>query len=291
MWLKKKPAAAQAEAGAHPVSGCRILCSLLWKLGLAALLVYGALQLLVRTGYFRSRVEAELSRLAGLEMRVGRVRSSESLNLKFNDVISVSEFAGIEARTVRVRWRLFRPRGAPLLESVRVDGLALTIAPDKNGVIQPAFLGKFSRQIFKWAGVSLPEGAPETARASTPGGAAEKTAEVVELGVGRDLVPLTLQRVSLRWEDAAGQLLAAVSGLDLSWTSMELPNGSRLAHVDCRAAEVKMTSGPRITGLHVELIDAGERQFLMALEAADWGSAQPPPAAGTESLELLRSME
>ena len=52
----------------------------LWKLGLAVLLIYGALQVLVRTDFFRARVEAELSRLTGMEMRVGRIRATESLN-------------------------------------------------------------------------------------------------------------------------------------------------------------------------------------------------------------------
>ena len=45
------------------------------------------------------RGEAELSRMAGMEMRVGRIRATESLNLKLRDVISVSKDAGIEGAT------------------------------------------------------------------------------------------------------------------------------------------------------------------------------------------------
>ena len=81
-------------------------------------------QILVRTDVFRAQVEKELSRLAGMEMRVGRIRATESLNLRIRDAIGVSDVAGIEARIVRIRWHLFRPRGEPMLESVRVDGLA-----------------------------------------------------------------------------------------------------------------------------------------------------------------------
>ena len=60
MWLKKKREGAPAKTS----SGCRLLCSLLWKLALAVLLVYGAIHVFVRTSFFRSKVEAELSRLA-----------------------------------------------------------------------------------------------------------------------------------------------------------------------------------------------------------------------------------
>ena len=79
--------------------------------------------------------------------------------------------------------------------------------------------------------------------------------------------------------------------MDLSLVAMELPNGGRISHVDCHAAEVRVANGPRITGLHVELIDTGSRQFLVDLDAADCGSAHKPRAAGAESLELLRAME
>ena len=93
---KKPPNAGDARLRRAPRS-CAPCCG---KLALVVLLVYGALQVLVRTDFFRSRVEAELSRLAGMEMRVGRIRATESLNLRIRDVIGVSKVAGIEARTV-----------------------------------------------------------------------------------------------------------------------------------------------------------------------------------------------
>jgi hypothetical protein len=53
---------------------------------------------------------------------------------------------------------------------------------------------------------------------------------------------------------------------------MRLPDErGRISHVECRAAEVQVVNGPRIRGLHVRLVDTGDRQFLTALEAADWG--------------------
>ena len=94
----------------------------------------------------------------------------------------------------------------------------------------------------------------------------------------------------MRWQDAAGNLQASVSGMELAWRAMELPDGGQVSHVDCRAAEVKVVNGPRITGLHVELIDAGDRQFLVNLDAADWGAAQKPRSAEAEFREMLDNM-
>lgn len=285
----EKAVAADAGAGAKPASGFRRGLAWLGKAALGVALVYGALQILVRTDLFRARVEAELSRLVGMEMRVGRIRATESLNLRFRDVIGVSEIAGIEARLTRLRWRIFRPRGEPMLESIRMDGLALTIAPDENGVLQPPFLGVWSKKVFEWTGVPVPE---PVAAAKTPGGGAgmresAPAREPAHWSSG----PLVFRGVSVRWQDAQGNLLATVSGMDLTWVSMQLPNGGRVGHVDCRAAEVKVVKGPRILGLHVELIDAGDRQFLVALEAADWGSAPKPQPVEAEYRELLDAMQ
>lgn len=72
---------------------------------------------------------------------------------------------------------------------------------------------------------------------------------------------------------------------------MAAANGRRVAHVDCRAAEVKVENGPRITGLHVELIDAGDQWFLVDLGATDWGSAPPPAPAAADYRDLLDAMD
>ena len=286
MWLKKKKeTAGGAVATARPSSGCRILCSLLWKLALVVLLVYGSIHVFVRTSFFRSMVEAELSRLAGMEMRTGRIRVTESLNLRIRDVISVSEYSGIEARLVRIRWHLFRRRGAPMLESVRIDGLALTIGPDEKGEIQPRFLVPAATKLFDWAGVPLPAGTPTA-------GKPERTDETGQLPTVRNGGPLVVLRgMSVRLQDAAGNLQASVAGMDLAWASMDLPNGGRVSHVDGHAAEVKVAKGPQIKGLHVELIDTGARQFLVDLDAADWGGASPPKPPGAEARELLDAMD
>ena len=268
----------------------RTLGSWMWKLALVLALVYGALQILVRTDVFRAQVEDELSRLAGMEVRIGRMRATESLNLKIRDTIGISDVAGIEARVARVRWRLFRPRSAPMLDSVRVDGLALTIAPDATGAIQPAFMEPFSRSVFAWTGLTAPK---ELAAAKAP---ADAAAPARKTGAPRALEdwlggPLVLQDVSVRWQDAQGRLLASVSGLDVVWTPLVTPRGRRVSHLDLRAAEIQVVNGPRIADLRLEMVAVEEQRFLVNLQAADWGGVEPPPSPAAEARELLDAMD
>lgn len=260
----------------------------IWKGTLAVALAYGALQILVRTDVFRSQVEAELSRLAGMEVRIGRMRATESLNLKIRDTIGISDVAGIEARVARVRWRVFRPRGTPMLESVRVDGLALTIAPDDTGALQPAFLGRLSQNVFAWTGLPVPAELAAAPDAEAAPAKQEGPARSLEEWLGG---PLVLQDVSVRWQDAQGLLRASVSGMDVVWTPLTTPKGRRVSHLDCRAAEIKVVNGPRIADLRLELVAVEGQRFLVNLQAADWGGAEPPPAPGAEARELLDAMD
>ena len=260
----------------------------IWKGTLAVALAYGALQVLVRTDVFRSQVEEELSRLAGMEVRIGRMRATESLNLKIRDAIGISDVAGIEARVARVRWRLFRPRGTPMLESVRVDGLALTIAPDDAGALHPAFLGRLSGNVFAWTGLPVPAELAAEPDAEAVPARPDGPARSLEEWLGG---PLVLQNVSVRWQDAQGLLRASVSGMDVVWTPLTTPKGRRVSHLDCRAAEIKVVNGPRIADLRLELVAVEDQRFLVTLQAADWGGAEPPPAPGAEARELLDAMD
>ena len=278
------------DSPGRPRSLGRTLRAWTWKGALAAAVVYGALQVLVRTDLFRAQVEDELSRLAGMEMRIGRMRATESLNLKIRDVIGISDVSGIEARVTRIRWRLFRPRGQPMLESVRVDGLALTIAPDETGAIEPAFMGQLSKNLFTWTGMPAP-GELAGATDGSPGGEAAAPGPVLRPLADWIRGPLVFQDVSVRWQDARGQLQASVSGMGVVWTSMVTPKGRQVSHVECRAAEIKVVNGPRITDLRLELVEVDGQRFLVRLEAADWGGVAAPKPPGEEARELLDAMD
>lgn len=261
---------------------------LVWWLALAMLVLYGLVQVGVRTEWFRRRVERELSRVTGMEMRVGRIRATEALNLKIRDVISVSEGPGIELRLVRVRWRIFRPRGDPMLESIRVDGWEATFAPDANGQLQPAVFGATLGSALDWAGIGFPPA--QTSAVPDTIGVPPETPSIPKPEIS------SFPRLEMRWgtvlvQDAQGNAQATASGLELLLASMVPPEGGRVSHLEIRAEEVRVVNGPRIAGLHVELVDTGSRQFLATLEAADWGAAPPPRNREAEYRELLDAMD
>lgn len=265
------------------------LRSLVWRLALLFLAGYGLAHVVVRTEWFRARVERVLSQMTGMEMRVGRIQVTESLNLKIRHVISISEDAGVELRLVRVRWRFLRPRGAPLIESVRVDGWAMTFAPDTTGVMQPAFMGQVPRKTLGWSGLDLGPSSPKADSESlAPTG---RLADWMTSAIRGGIPQLEMRWGTLRLQDAQGRLQADVAGLDVLVTTMVLPEGDRITHYDVRAATVQVIQGPRIVGLHAEMIDTGERQFLSVLEATDWGAAPRPRAIGAEYRELLDAMD
>ena len=136
--------AKRKAGGRRTWSVSHLLGALVWRLALVLLILYGLAQLGIRTEWFRRRVERELSRVAGTDVSVGHVRGTESLNLKIRDVISVTDEGGFDLRVVRIRWRLFRPRGASLLESVRVDGWEATFTADGRGPLSSSVLARMA---------------------------------------------------------------------------------------------------------------------------------------------------
>jgi hypothetical protein len=72
---------------------------------------------------------------------------------------------------------------------------------------------------------------------------------------------------------------------------MVTPKGRRVSHLECRAAEIKVVGGPRITDLHLELVEVDGKRFLVDLAAADWGGAPAPKPPGAEARELLDAMD
>jgi len=92
-----KRAVVRDEPSAIPNLTRRDREALFWWMGLRwvltllgiAVALYVAAQVVARTDWMKKTVEAELSRLSGMPVRIdGRIRATESLNLKIRDVIS-----------------------------------------------------------------------------------------------------------------------------------------------------------------------------------------------------------
>ncbi|MDY0144731.1 MAG: hypothetical protein RBS84_01900 [Kiritimatiellia bacterium] len=264
-----------------------LLGGVVWRLGLILLILYGLAQLTVRTEWFRRKIEREFSRIAGVDVHVGHVRGTESLNLKIRDVISMSEEGGFDLRVVRIRWRLFRERGEPLIESVRVDGWDATLTANGAGPVSSSALGRVLKDLVVPVGLGLPGVGGHTPAVSEPRPPSAK-AQIHSLG---DLSHLEMRWGTVHLQDARGVALIAVAGLEFLWTTVPRPDGGRVAHLALRAEEVQVANGPRIEGFHMEWIDTQDRQFLSVLEADDWGGVTRPRSPEDEYRQLFDAMD
>ena len=274
--------------------------------GVAAVL-YLAAQLVARTEWMRHRLESELSKLSGMPVRIdGRVRATEALNLRARDVISFEGDSGLSVGILRIRWRLFPPQGESHVESVWAENVRLTLTIGEDGTLRPAFLGACGRQAASYLGIpTFSHGTEEEATGgeATIAGLADLSAADGAKRTPRKLsvVPLLrVQNATVRWLDAKGEMLASASGIDMTWRTLALPeigmnpvlspdDAWSVSHLRGYAASVSVPPSIHIAGLRLELIHAGDRQFLSHLSADDWGKHPPPrdPAARTPDVEML----
>lgn len=282
-----RPTASPSIRSRHPWTFTGLLGGIVWRVGLILLLVYGVAQVTLRTEWFRRKIEREFSRIAGVEVRVGRVRGTESLNLKIRDVISISEEGGFDLRVVRIRWRLFRRRGTPLIESVRVDGWDATFTANGSGPMSSSAMGQVMNDLRVPVGMGLPG---VFSRTSPPAAAPSPSAQTPCHSLG-DVPRLEMRWGTVHLHDARGVALISIKGLAFLWSTMPRPDGGRVAHFAVRAEEVQVAKGPRIEGFHMEWIDTQDRQFLSVLEADDWGGVTRPRSAEDEYRDLFDAMD
>lgn len=256
--------------------------ALWWGIFLLVLL-YGVLQVAVRTDWFRARVEKELSALLGLEMQVGRIRATESLNLKIRDVISVSADAGIEARLIRFKWKLWRAKGSPWVTYIGVDGWGVTFAPDEAGVLQPAVLTSAKQLLLEKSGLSA------KASFSVPPDSGGRRRLLVR-AARRGIPTIELSRGHVRIQNAQGGVEAAAEQVNIRLITLHLPENEPFSYWDVQADTVQLARGARIIGLHIELLDTGTMQFLNTLEATDWGGITRNKTTTSEYKHLLDSL-
>jgi len=306
-----KRAVVRDEPSAIPNLTRRDREALFWWMGLRwvltllgiAVALYVAAQVVARTDWMKKTVEAELSRLSGMPVRIdGRIRATESLNLKIRDVISYDGDSGLRVGILRIRWRLFVPQGESHIEAVWAENVTLTLAMGEDGTIRPSFLGDCGRQAATYAGL------PVLSRAATP---AEQAAEQAADGASEaadvkarpvlDVLPLLrIQNARVRWCGPDGEEIATAEGIDITWRTLGLPeigmnpvlgpeDDLTVSHLRGYAESVVIPPSVHVAGLRLELIHAGKKNYLSHLSAADWGRQRPPrnPAEPTADMELL----
>jgi len=310
----------RAPPPTRPVLTARERQAVFWGvLGRAALIVavlllllYGAAQLVARSDPFRTALEARLSSLSGLPLRIdGRVRATESLNLKIRNVIGQDGPAGLSVDTARIRWRAFPRRGESPVSMIWLEGLRLTFALDGDGTVHPDFLGALARRAATLTGIrsaipGLPDPGPEPipvpAVPSPSGTDAAPSAPPAAPAYGDTANPwnriplIRVQNASLHWRDASSNEIASAIGVDFTWNTWPIPpvgmmpqltagDVARISYLRAYADHVRVGDS-HVTGLRLELILAGTVQYLVLLDAEDWGTLTPPlsPSASAQSL-------
>jgi hypothetical protein len=222
-------------------------------------------------------------------VRIGRMRATESLNLKIRNVVGFAEEGGFELRIVRVRWRLFRPAGTPLIESIRVDGWSATLAQDAEGRWHPSRFDRKAREALELAGLGM---LLPLSSAGLQHAAAGRDAPTDGASLRRPPLPrLEMRKGTANVVDAQGHRLADATGLEVAWNSMQPFENRPVSHLSVRVAELRMGEGAAISNLNVEWIDTGERRFLATLEADDWGGFARPVSAEEEYRALFDAMD
>lgn len=246
----------------------KLLGRILWIAIAAAAILYGIAQAAVRSPWFRVAVERRLSKAAGMEVRVGRIRPTESLNLRLSDITALEDRAGLEVKVIRIKWTFFARRGFSRIRKLIVEDAVLTMAPDAEGRLLPSFAGDRAWELVsgltqgRLPGPSEQPAAGAGAAAAEAGSAPARAAGGMhrEFGGIRD-VRLVRGTFSLR--DAGGNERAAAKDVDIvrhvgfgedgrrveRWevqAAMLSAEGMQLPHLDW-AAEFTEPGGWKVT--------------------------------------------
>lgn len=277
----------------------KLLGRILWIAIAVAAVLYGIAQAAVRSPWFRVAVERRLSNAAGMEVRVGRIRPTESLNLRLSDITALEDRAGLEVKVIRIKWTFFARRGFSRIRKLIVEDAVLTMAPDGDGRLLPSFAGDRAWELV--SGLTqgrLPGPAEQPASGAGAGEAVDATARAGggmqrEFGGIRD-VRLVRGTFSLR--DAGGNERASAKDVDIVRHVGFGEDGRRVEHWEVQAAMLS-AEGMQLPNLDwaAEFTEAGGWNVTRFASDgwSDWAPAAPPDAmdrTAEQYRELLDSI-
>lgn len=256
----------------------------LWGVFALAAVLYGLAQAAIRSPWFRAAVERRLSEAAGMEVRVGRIRATESLNLRIGDIGALDERAGMEVRVLRVKWSFFAPRGFSRIRKVSAEDAVLTIAPDGEGRLLPAFAGGLVREL---AGRLAPDLVPDMAQGSPEtSGEPEPEGE----GVRGGAIPhLRLVRGVFSLRDASGGERASAKDVEIDRFAVADAEGRPSERWEIRAAEFAV-EGMRLTGVDCAAEREGQGQWRVTRFESDGWSGWSPASNVERATEDYRAL-
>lgn len=261
---------------------------IVWGLFLAALALYGGAQAGIRSPWFRVAVERRLSKLAGMEVRIGDIRATESLNLRIGGISALDERAGMEVRVLRVKWSFFAPAGRSHIHKLSAEDVTLTMAPDDDGRLMPAFVGNHAWELVARLTQGMVPAAPHPD--DWPAEPSERMPHRID---GIPHVRLVRGVFSLR--DATGRERASARDLELDRRIESDAEGRPVERLEVQAA-VLTVEGMQLTGVDwaAERTE-GADWTVLRFASDDWSGWTPADGEGADAAagmyrELLDSI-
>ena len=240
-----------------------------------ALMLYGAALTISRTGGFRAYVQSEVSEQLGFDVAVASAALTPRMELEISGITAGRPDAPgtpcVRADRVQIGWSLRPAPGIGRVRSIRVETGVVAFAQGADGSWVPSILAGAADELVKGAGLGLDDlrrapapAAPEAVQPNPPAAGPPGLCRVVVRGL------------DVLWWKADRTKLAAIEGLDVDVTPMDVP-GHRVLHIRASARSYERTRGEWISPFQVECLwGDGQRTLLNAALGAPPG---PEPAA------------
>jgi hypothetical protein len=215
----------------------------------AAAVLYGGAQAGIRSEWFRKAVEQHLSGATGMEVRVGEIRPTESLNLCIRNIRAQAAHASLEAMVMRVKWSFIAPRGLSRIRKLVVEDAVLTVvAPDGEApLLPPTIAGGHAQELVSY----LTHGRLQDIAAGSGGRPPDgKTADEIRRPHRQDggIGHVRLVRGAFSLRDADGRERSSANGVEIDRTITFGRDGLRMEHWKVGAAMLA-SGGMRLSGL------------------------------------------
>lgn len=248
----------------------------IWIAVAAAAILYGGAQAGIRSPWFRVAVERRLSEAAGMEVRVGRIRPTESLNLRIGDISALEDRAGMEVKVLRVKWSFLASRTGSHIRKLVAEDAVLTIAPDAEGNLLPAFAGNRALELVAQWTRSWPPDGPERGigQVVMDADGGRMHGEIGTIGHVR------LLRCAFSLRDASGRERAGGKDFEID-RFVEVDDLGRSAERWEVQAAVFASEGRQLTGLDWAAGYTGESGWEISRFSADsWSDGTSPEGLG-----------
>lgn len=246
----------------------------------AVAVLYGAAQAGIRSPWFRKAVERRLSRATGMEVHVGRIRPTESLNLRIGNVWALGDGVGVEARVLRVKWSFFAPRGLSRVRKVIVEDAALTVVVPDGGEV-PTITGGGAQELVSHLVQGRLRDVVVPPRGGEPAGKVEASSKPHRQNGGIGHVRLVRGTFSLR--DANGRERSAASGVGFDRTIAFDPDGRRVERWNVVATTLS-AGGMQLTSIDWEAECTGDGPWNVVRFVSD-GWSDSAPSASPDDIE------